>query len=759
MRVTENFEAPSEAPSRNTGQSWSRSALTGATLFCIFVRRWRTIAAASAAGALLGIFWLFQVVPVYTATTTLLIEARRPNLMRAESVFTELALDATGIATELSLIQSFAVARRVAERLNLDDDPNFNKNAVDPGLLTRIAHLTDGRSFAPGSAASRAGGSEDVEEENGSEAKQLTPGALNAIAAVQSGVEAQRVGSTRFITVSYSHRNPRIAARLANAIADTYLADQLEARRQSAKRATGWLSERVSTLRRQVEASERAVAEHRARHNLTAAAAGSLSDQQAAAINAELVAVHADAVQKRAKYEQARGILEGGRIESVAEVMQSPAIATLRASEAQTAHEEADLRTRYGPEHPKVKRVRGQRADLRRQIKAEIGRVVSTLKTDYELAKKKEATLEQSLRELTRGKDGNDQAVIRLRELEREAESDKALYESLLSRLKEAEQQTSLPSAETRVVAPALTPGSPSFPNTRRMFILATAFGVFAGCCLAYLLEQIEKGFTTMEQAEEALQLPVLALVPHLSRRQRVLDGEAVAIPEYVADKPLSRFSETVRSIRVSARMSSIDAPPRALLVTSSTPGEGKTTIAQCLVYSAAAAGQKVLAIDCDLRHPTLTREFGLADGPGLTDLLGGQISAGQAFCNGPLPNLTILPAGTITRHPPDMLGSDKLRVLLEELKACFDLIVIDSPPVAPVADCILLSKLVDKVVFVVQWRTTPRNVVERTVAMLNETDKKIAGIALNDVRFRRGLPYSASYGYYSRHYYKYYEQ
>lgn len=739
-------------------------------LLGILLRRWWIITGAGVIGALLGILWVLQLTPIYTATATLLIDVRRQRLMQSESVVSELALDANNVATELSLIQSFVLARRVVERLKLVDDPDFNRSPGGQGLLASIkSHIRPlvrggGEAQRPAEAAppppADDGGKSSANgdpAEKGSSSEELSPQLLGAISAVQGGTQVQRLGMTWFIAISYSHPDPKVATKLTNAIADTYLLDQIEARYQAARRATGWLSERVSLLRQKVEASERAVAEHRAQHNLASLAVGTLSDQQAAAINADLVAAHADAVQKRSKYDQARGILEGGKIDTVSEVMASPTIVALRAADTQAAQAEADLRTRYGPDYPEVRKVGAQRSDIRRQISAEVSRMVAALKTDYELAQTREAALERSLKELT-GATGKEQAMIRLRELEREAQADKALYESLLTRFKEAEQQINLPAAETRVVAPALEPSQPSYPNKQRLFLMVLAGGLMVGVGLAFLLEYIENGFTTMEEVEQALQLPVLAMIPQLTERERTVEGRMVSLPEYVALKPLSRFSENVRSVRVGAQMSNIDEPPRLLLVTSSAPSEGKTSMSCCLAYSAASGGQKVLAIDCDLRRPSLTRQFGLTEAPGLTDLLTGHAASDQVFGQGPLPNLTVLPAGATTRHPPDVLGSEKLRSLLKDLRASYDLIVLDAPPVTPVIDSALLSKLADTIIFVVQWRATPRDVVLRAVNTLDEPRRKVAGVVLNNVQLRSASTYSAAYGYYNKRYQSYYE-
>lgn len=721
-------------------------------LYAMLLRRWMVVAGAAAVVLALAVVWLLQTTPIYTATTQLLIDARKERVLSEESaVVGEITLDTSSIATEVSLVQSFSVARRVVDKLRLDRNPKF----VGEGGFSFLGWLT---SLLP--ALSQGSDTEEPLAQPAApdaDSAKLSPAARAAIGAVQDGISVKRVGPTYFIEVSFSHPDPKLAADLANAVAESYLVEQLEARYQGARRATTWLSERVTALRAQLETSERALAEHRAKHNLVSAQAGTLAEQQATEINTQLVTARAQTVEKRAKYEQAQKILDGGAgIESVAAVVDSPAIVGLRTQAADLARQEADLLTRYGPEHPSVVKLRAERADIRRQISQEVARVVQTLKTDYQFALKKEQSLEASLQELT-GTSGNEQALIRLRELERDAQANRALYESLLTRFKEAEQQTSLQSAESRVIAPAFEPSVPSHPKKGRTLLLALLAGLAIGIGAGFLLEQIESGFTTVEQLEQATQFPVLAIVPQLEKRERLVDGRTVPIPEYVALKPLSRFGESIRSVRVSALMSNIDQPPKLILVTSSVPSEGKSTIAQSLAHSAAASNQRVLLIDCDLRHPSTSKYFNLHEGPGLTDLLMGQAPPEKVFLRGPFPNFTFVPAGTVTRHPPDVLGSERLRALLQSVRQNYDVVFLDAPPISPVIDSVILSQAVDKVIYVVQWRSTPRDLVLRSLNSIDNSRQKIAGLVLNNAQLRMMSSYSSYYSYYHKKYQKYY--
>ena len=721
-------------------------------IWSLIRRRWKILLGAVGVVLVTATSWLMLTTSIYTATTTVIIDPRKTNTIKNDAIVSDLVLDVNTIATEVSLIKSFSVARRVAERLDVKDDNSFQPIPAGFSLFGWIRSIFSGSKPGEPNAKDAEGGESAIVT---APKPNFTPEMLDVIENVRTGINARRLATTYFIEISFSHSDPELSAKLANAVAESYLDEQIEARSQAAQRASMWLSNRVSGLGVQLEASERALAEHRAKFNLAKQQDGTLADQQAVDINTQLVAARAQTVEKKAKYDQVRHILDQkGGIDGVAAVVDSASTAALRLQESALAREEANLLTRYGPKHPAILKIRAEHADINRQIEREIGRVVETLKTDYELALRREQSLANNLRELTGGQHLDEQPIIRLRELERDAQSNRALYETTLARFKEAEQQTSLQVTESRIVAPAFVPEYPSFPKTKIILLVAVFGGLMLGGAVIALLECFENGFTAADQIEQALDLPVLAMVPMLNETERRVDGRIVPISKYVALRPQSRFGESIRSARMMTQMSKDDCPPRLILVTSSISAEGKTTIAVSLAFSAAAASkQRVLMIDCDLRAQSVSRQFNLLEKPGLTNCLTGEIDSEHAIYRVGVSNLAILPAGTTNCNPPDLLGSERMRALLHTLRDSFDIIYMDAPPLLPVIDSALLSKLADKVVFVVRWRTTPRSIAVRASQMIDNQSTKISGVALNGINIDQLTSYDP-YGTYYRNMY-----
>jgi capsular exopolysaccharide synthesis family protein len=268
-------------------------------------------------------------------------------------------------------------------------------------------------------------------------------------------------------------------------------------------------------------------------------------------------------------------------------------------------------------------------------------------------------------------------------------------------------------------------------------------------------MEMLRAGFTSPREVEEALGLPVLASVRRLKKSELVKDGKTILVPFYQLHQPLSPFSESMRTLRSSIHMSDVDQPPKVIQVTSALPGEGKTTIAVSLAISAAVAGLKVVLVDADLRHPAVSRFFKLEKEGGLVDLLTGAGTADNALRFHKDLKLTILPAGSKTLNPPDVLGSERMKALITRLRDTFDYIVVDTPPVGPVIDAVIVANLADKTVFVVEWASTPRELVQTSIKQVS-AQKRVAGIVFNFVNRERAQKYGGEY-YYGKSYEKYY--
>jgi capsular exopolysaccharide synthesis family protein len=281
--------------------------------------------------------------------------------------------------------------------------------------------------------------------------------------------------------------------------------------------------------------------------------------------------------------------------------------------------------------------------------------------------------------------------------------------------------------------------------------------GLGLGVGGAFAMEMLRAGFTSPREVETALGIPVLASVRRLKKSELVKDGKTIPVPFYQIHHPLSPFSEAMRTLRSSIHMSDVDQPPRVIHITSALPGEGKTTIAVSLAISAASAGLKVVLVDADLRHPAASRFFKLEKETGLVDLLTGAGKTDNVLRSYKDLKLTILPAGSKSLNPPDVLASERMKALISHLKDTFDYVVVDTPPVGPVIDAVIVANLADKTVLVVEWATTARELVETSLKQVS-AQKRVAGVVFNFVNQDRAQKYGGEY-YYGKNYEKYYSQ
>jgi succinoglycan biosynthesis transport protein ExoP len=706
-----------------------------------FWRHWKGILSIAVAVVALTAFLLVIIPPRYTATAEVFLQPRKEKVFGSEQILAEFSLETSNIDSQVSVAGSTNLLRRVVEKQNLVNDPEFG---VDEGLIAFLSEIFK-------AADDTSADSKDNED--------IPPATLRAIRNLREALSVERVKRTYVLSISVTSKDRAKATRLSNAVANAFVEEQVEARYEVAKHASVWLADRLEELRQQVRKSEEEVAKFRREHSLVATSSEgktTVSDQQLSELNAKLIVARSDVAEKQAKYEQAKKVVEaGGNIQGIPDVVRSDAITRLREQQAEVTRKEADLASRYGSRHPILINARAERRDIDRSISAEVQRILLNLKNDFEVANARERSLEESLNEAT-GKTGIDNNVgVRLRELERINTANKALFEDFLSRAKITQEQTSLEEREARVISPATKPIRPSSPKKGLWLAVASVLGAILGVGAGVAKDRLSPGYTTPQEIEDKLGIAVLAHVPILTETERKIEGKIEDPAIYLERKPLSRYAEAIRAVRVGIQIADVDNPPQIILITSSVAGEGKSTLSRSLSISASKAGQRVLLVDTDLRHPSTSTFFGLAKEKGLVELIAGEtIFEDVAYHQD---GLTIVPAGRKSQNPPDLLGSERVRRQVDEWRKHFDLIVLDSPPVEPVIDARVLSKLADKIVFVVRWQRTPRETVARNVEAFAGS-KLLAGITLNLIDETKMPRYGAN-AYYSSYYHgKYYQ-
>jgi polysaccharide biosynthesis transport protein len=687
-------------------------------------RNWMFIASVTAFAMLVGIIYLVRATPLYTAATQVLLEQsqKAPGL---DSVATDGRDSYSYLENQLAILRSDPLLRRVAIK------------ELAP------AQTTDSQVAA------------ENDQSNPAAAEKAIVAGINHL---RGALAVSRSGQAQVLNIAITWDNPERAAQLANAVADAYVTDQLDARLELAKRASGWLSDRLVELRRQLRDSEDAVAKFRQEHGLTRSGPTvALNEQQLGDINSKLIAARTDVAEKKARVKFLVDLAAGKKtLELLPDSLSSESklLGTLRGKLADASQREADLLSRYSSRHPAVVNVEAEKRDIERSIVSETQRMAETVKSDYAMAQARLDAMEQAMRQATgQGELDNDDAV-KLREMERTAAVNKTLFEEFLQKAKITDEQATFRARDVRVIMPA-QPGGQSFPNSRRTLLIALFAGLGLGVGGALAMEMLKGGFTTPREVEEALGLPVLASVHRLNKSQLVKNGKSVPVPFYQLHYPLSPFSEAIRTLRSGIKMSDVDQPPKVIQVTSARPGEGKTTVAVSLAVSAASAGLKVVLVDADLRHPATSRFFQLEQENGLVDMLVGAAAADDVLRLHDDLGLKVIPAGSKSLNPPDLLGSERMKMLISRLRETFDYVVLDTPPVGPVVDPVIMTKLADKTIFVVQWASTPRELVETCLQQVS-THKRAAGVVFNFVNRNHAKKYGGQH-YYASSYEKYY--
>ncbi len=705
----------------------------------IMVRRTVIIGTALTVMALVAVVVL-TLKPLYTATAVVMLDQRKNNIEDATAVLSGLGSDQATVQNQVQILTSLELANRVVKKLHLDQDAEFNPDAK-PGFWSFLAVL-DPLTWFPGSANSQA-------VAHGLDLKQSA-----LVHRFLGRVTVSPVGLSTAISVSFQSDDPSKSAQIANAIADAYVEDQLEAKFEATQKATQWLSGRIAELSHQAQEADAAVQRYKAEHNITSTGNGvSVVEQQTSDINSQLVMAKTVLAEKEAAYSGLVSLARSGHAADSAAAMASPVISALRAQESETARQLADLSSKYLPGHPKILDLEAQKANIEAKINEEVQRIVDAARNDVAIASAHVGSLQGSLGQLESQGATQNQAAVELTALQSAATSARSMYEAFLGRLNQAQGQEGIQTPDARIISAAETPTAASFPNKPLTLGLAVPAAIILGLMVAFTLERLDSGFRTTAQIEALLGVPVLATVPEVKGVGR----EGVIAADAVIDKPMSGFAEAIRGLQLGLRISNVDNPPKVIIVTSSVPSEGKTTIAISIARTAARSGLKVVIVDADLRRPSVGKTMNAgAFERGIVEALTKDASLESCLSKDPKSDALILPCLKTPASPADLLNSQAMQSLVETLRKAFDLVIIDSAPMLPVNDTKLITRLADAVLFAVRWETTPREASVNGMRALTDVRAPVCGIALARADTERFRYYS--YGYQSYYNYnKYY--
>jgi capsular exopolysaccharide synthesis family protein len=566
--------------------------------------------------------------------------------------------------------------------------------------------------------------------------------------------------------VSFESTDPRMAAQILNAHLKNYIEENYKSRYEATADASQWLQDELSELSVKVRRSEDARVQYERNNQIWAIDdKNNISTARLSDLNKQLTDAESESLKRQALYEFAKN----GEGDAVPQIRDNGTLQELQRRRADLAVQYSDLVNQYGPNYPKVLRLQTQMKEVDDQIAHERKGIVAQLESEYREAKQHEELLSGVLDRQKSEVNAMSEKMIQYNILKREAETNKTLYDSMQTKLKEAQISSSLKSSNIRIVDPAMIPSTPSRPAKTRNVALALFVGLVGGIGLALLREYLDNTVKTPDDVETLARLPSLAVVPAFwegtieAKRNRFLgtasgNGHDRRIELVAQHLPKSHMSEAFRALRTALLLSQPDHPPQVILVTSALPQEGKTTSAANLAVTLAQLGDKTILVDADLRKPGIGRllELGAGKYDGLSSYLAGASSLDLVTVPHPvIPNLAAIPTGPLPPNPADLLSSNRLADAITELRKSFKFIVLDSPPIMAATDAVILSVQTDGVLLVVRSGETPKEAFTRTRDLLASVKCHMLGVVLNAVDSSapdyyysyRYYPYSYGYG------------
>jgi capsular exopolysaccharide synthesis family protein len=710
---------------------------------------WRIIGLALLLTILVALVVL-SMTPRYIASTSLLIEAEQANVLSIEEVY---GLDSSRkeyFETQYEILRSRHIAEKVVDELALYENPLYDLDVVKANKSGVSEFISSSKDFIKGALPFLPQEAEIVKTEE----EKLASRRAYAISRVIENSSIAPVKNTQVVTISFESPDKVLAAKVANTIADVYIENYLESKLDMTAKATVWLNESLQGLRTKLNTAEKSLADFYEREQLVDIdGVVGLASEQLQQLSDQLIDAQVLLQKNRTIYEQ---INESGAdfalLSSLPEVLNHPSIQNIKREEVVAESKVSELKEVYGPKHPKMIAAVAELNSIRNSIRNQITVLMSGITTEYRTAQNKVAALKKDVEAAKSEFRKLSNLENQRKTLQRDVDTNQQLYNSFFTRLKETDQLGGFESANARILDAATPPINPAKPKKSLIIAAAFVLSLGLGVFLALSLEALNSGIRSVDDVERKLGQRMLGIIPWQAHKK----NQNLPLRHFFDNKH-HMFSESVRTLRTSLQLLNLEKPSQTVLVTSSVPREGKSTVSINLAF---AMGQlsKVLLLDTDLRRPTLSKQFDLPGfQPGLSNLIAGTHTLEECIVTDEKSGIDLICAGSSPPNPQELLASEQFKLLMAKLKTQYEHIIVDSAPTQAVSDAVIVSKLCDSVVYVVRADSTSYKVINNGLSRFMQIGHRVDGVVLNQVDLKKAKKTGEYSGFYDQYGYNSY--
>ena len=663
---------------------------------------------------------VMKMTPLYTSSTTLLIEAEKANVVSIEEVYGIDTKSKDYMATQFEVLKSRQIAEKTVESLSLYDNADFMPEENETSFVSDLAEMFP---FLP-----------QREKVELTEEQKVAKLKRKATHLLMSATDVSLLKGTQLVRISVTTEKPTLSALIANTIAEVYIENYLQAKLDMTAKATSFLTDSIDGLKTKLDVAERNLVRfYETNQVVNIDGVVGLASDELERLNIQLSEAEVELKLNSVIFNQ---IKDSNAIEDVAripEVLNHPAVRDVRRDEGKALTRVSELSKVYGPKHPKMIAANAELTAIRDTLNTQITDLISSITTQYESSKQKVAQLQKEVETSKAAFRSLAELDNKRKALEREVDINQQLYDSFFTRLKETDELGGLESANARVLDTALPSYTPSKPNKKLFIAAAFVLSLSFGIALAIVMETLNSGIRSVDDVEKKLGQRMLGLIPWLAHKKKT----DLPIRTFFDGKK-HQFAEAVRTLRTSLSLLNIEKENQAILVTSSVPKEGKTTVSINLAF---ALGQldKTILIDADLRRPSIGKQFNIPSyQPGVANLVLKSHSFEECLVRDEESNIDILSAGAIPSNPQELLADKGFEELITKLKSEYKYVVVDTAPTQAVSDSMIVANSCDSVIYVVRADSTSDKVINNGLSRFLQVGHRLDGVVLNQVNLRK---------------------